>query len=305
MNTQLRDIEYFSKVAELGNVGRAAEALGLSQPALSKSLRRLEKSMQARLVRRSGKGIELTMVGSALHSHVERLRLSLDDVMRHVSDLSLGRSGHLRVSTGPGFGLNVLSSTCSTLLEGAPSVTMKVLVLERAASIAGLRAGQIDLSVTTIQPYRHEELAEEYLYSERFAVFVSAAHPLARKKRLSLADLAQVRWAVSATEAAAPSHLRQVLQEHGLPPPRITVESTSMSFRNELLAASDLVGFTSRRVVKRSAATYGVVALNVKELNYSRGIGLFYRKTAYLSPAALRFIDILRAKARKLTADDS
>ena len=78
-----------------------------------------------------------------------------------------------------------------------------------------------------------------------------------------------------------------------------------MSFRNELLTTSDLVGFTSRRVVKRSAATYGVVALNVKELNYSRGIGLFYRKTAYLSPAALRFIDILRAKARKLTADDS
>ena len=70
MKHQLRDIEYFSEVAERGNVGRAAEALGLSQPALSKSLRRLENSMQAKLVKRLSRGIELTAAGKELYLHV-------------------------------------------------------------------------------------------------------------------------------------------------------------------------------------------------------------------------------------------
>ena len=87
---ELRDLEYFAVVAEHGHVGRAAEALGLSQPALSKSLRRLEKAMQAKLVKRTPKGVELTAVGSALHMHVHRLRLSLNDVVHEAADLSQG-----------------------------------------------------------------------------------------------------------------------------------------------------------------------------------------------------------------------
>ena len=62
---ELRDIEYFAVVAEHGNLRRASEALGLSPPALSKSLRRLEESMQAKLVERTPKGVALTPVGAA------------------------------------------------------------------------------------------------------------------------------------------------------------------------------------------------------------------------------------------------
>lgn len=303
MNSQLRDIEYFSVVAEHGNVGRAAEALGLSQPALSKSLRRLEKSMQAKLVKRTGKGIELTTVGNALFSQVRRLRLSLDDVTREVSDLSHGRAGHLRVSTGPGFGLYVLSAACATLVKDAPSVTMKVTVMERNASIPTLRQGQLDLVITTLQPFRHEDLTEESLYDEEFVVYASSRHRLVGKKRVTLADLAQERWAVSATDAAAPRHLKQAFQDAGLPPPRITIESASMSLRHQILASSHLVSFTSKRVVRRAAPIYGFAQFNVRELTYTRGIGVFYRKDGYLSPAARRYIEILKTTAKEIAAE--
>lgn len=99
---ELRDIEYFAVVAEHGHLGRAAEALGLSTPALSKSLRRLEGSLQAKLVKRTPKGVELTAEGNALLSRVRGLRLSLADVTREIADLSQGRTGHLRVDAHPG-----------------------------------------------------------------------------------------------------------------------------------------------------------------------------------------------------------
>ena len=86
---ELRDIEYFGVIAEHKHLGRAAEALGLSVPAVSKSLRRLEAATEAKLVRRTPKGVELTAEGAALLSHVRDLRVSVRDITRELADLVL------------------------------------------------------------------------------------------------------------------------------------------------------------------------------------------------------------------------
>src|SRR5688572_1361688 len=98
---ELRDIEYFTVVAEHGHLGRAAEALRLSQPALSKSLRRLETVLEAKLVRRTSKGVELTVEGSALLLRTRELRLSLQNITKEIADLSQGKIGYVRIGTGP------------------------------------------------------------------------------------------------------------------------------------------------------------------------------------------------------------
>ena len=90
---ELRDLECFVVVAEQGNLGRAAEQLRLSQPALSKSLKRLEDALEVRLFRRSANGMELTAEGSLLLSRARELRDSLRNVAREVSDVSRGTPG--------------------------------------------------------------------------------------------------------------------------------------------------------------------------------------------------------------------
>src|SRR5690349_3706904 len=112
MTMELRDLEYFAVIAQHRNLGRAAEELGLSQPALSKSLRRLEEAVDAKLVARTPKGVELTLEGDTLLAHVSRLRLSLRDIAREVSDLGHGKSGHLRIGVAPGPADYLLPSTC-------------------------------------------------------------------------------------------------------------------------------------------------------------------------------------------------
>src|SRR5688572_24164958 len=99
---ELRDIEYFAVVAEHGNLGRAAEALGLSHPALSKSLRRLESAVEAKLVTRTPKGVEVTAEGAALLARARGLRLALQDLSREIRDIGSGRGGHVRVGVAPG-----------------------------------------------------------------------------------------------------------------------------------------------------------------------------------------------------------
>src|SRR5689334_2217836 len=98
---ELRDLEYFAEIARHLHLARAADALGLGQPALSRRLRRLERSAQGKRVRRTRKGGELTSVGGALLSPLGKLRLARDDLTRGVRDVAHGRSGHLRIGASP------------------------------------------------------------------------------------------------------------------------------------------------------------------------------------------------------------
>jgi DNA-binding transcriptional LysR family regulator len=307
MNMHLRDIEYFAVVAQHGHLGRAAEALGLGQPALSMSLRRLEKSAQAKLVKRTPKGVELTAVGAALLSHVSKLRLARDDLAREVADLAHGRAGHVRIGASPSNAEVFLPEACSTLLLEAPKVTLNVAVLDNDALLPALRKGDLDIAVTHTQQFRQPDVTQERFREDEFVVYCASSHRLAKRKSVTLDDLAQERWAISAAGAArdrpvAPFgsllSLRRVFEERGLPAPRITLVSDLVLFKLRAVAGSDLVGVTVKANVHAVATQLRLKILPVKGLDWLRPVAVAYRKDAYLSPAARRFIEILKAAAR-------
>ena len=297
----LRDIDYFAALAEHGHMGRAAEALGLGQPTLSMSLRRLERSLQAKLFDRTPRGVELTAVGAALLTHVRRLQLARDDVAREVADLSQGRAGHLRVGVTSGLAEDVVGTAQSVLLKDAPTLTLKVSVVSIGALLPALRNGDFDLTISIIPAAQSEDLVHEHLLDDEFIVYASVNHRLARRKRITLGDLAQERWVT--TGGFSWQALRRAFEENGMTPPRITVESNSKSVRLHAVAFSDLLGFSSRPDVRRAGPRLRLAELRVKELKWIRRNGVSYRKDAYLSPAARRFIEILKATAKEIARE--
>ena len=304
MSMDPRDIEYFAVVAQHGHLGRAAEALGLGQPALSMSLRRLEKSAQAKLVKRTPKGVELTAVGAALLSHVSKLRLARDDLAREVADLAQGRAGHLRIGASPSNADVCLPEACSTLLMEAPKVTLNVCVLDNDALLPALRKGELDIALTHTRQLAQPDLTLERFREDEFIVYCASSHRLARRKSVTLDDLAQERWsaATSATGAFGPLLLlRQAFEERGLPAPRITLVSDLVMFRLRAVAGSDLLGVAVKGNVHAAANRLGLKILPVRGLNWVRPVAVAYRKDAYLSPAARRFIEILKAAARGIS----
>jgi DNA-binding transcriptional LysR family regulator len=298
---ELRDIEYFSEVAKRGHLGRAAEALGLSQSALSKSLRRLEQEMRAKLVKRTPKGVELTAEGATLLACAHRLRLSLDDIAREVADVKQGFAGHLRVGSGTGFSLHLLPSACSTLAKETPNVTLSVR--DMAGAVPAVRTGELDLAVIAMRASLEPDLAQEYLYEEEYVVCASANHRLVKKRELTLADLAQERWSVAEPTSAIWQRLHQVFGEHGLPAPRVTVETGNPALRLALVESSDVLGYTWSSVMRRLNTDERLVELRVAELTSNFRVSVIYRKDGYLSPAAKRFIEILKKTAKDITAE--
>lgn len=297
---QLRDIEYFAVVAEHRHLGRAAEALGLSTPALSKSLRRLEKSAEAKLVRRTPKGVDLTAVGQALLSHVRQLRLAHVDLAREVADLAHGRAGHLRIGTGPATAENTLPAACSALLREAPKVTLNITVSNNDAMLPELRNGNLDIVVNFIPQFPYHDLVQELLWEDEFVVCAAVNHRLAERKRVTLADLVQERWAVTAASAFLTwQSLHRAFEQGGLPAPQITLVSESVMLRLRAVGSTDLLGLVPRRSVRSVPTEVRLAILPVEELNQLRRVGVFYRKDGYLSPAARRLIELLKSAARE------
>ena len=297
---ELRDIEYFSVVAKHGNLGRAAEALGLSQSALSKSLRRLEQEMQAKLVKRTPKGVELTAEGSTLLSHAHRLRASLDDVVREVTDVRQGLAGHLRIGAGQGYFFHLLPAACAALSKEAPNATLSLRELAYGEGIQGLHNGELDLIIMEARASPDQDLVQEHLYDDQRIVIASVNHRLARKKLVALADLSQERWTVFDPAAPIARALHGAYENHGLPRPRVTLETGATMLRLPLVASSDLLGYTWASIVRQAAPHLRLAEINVRELASTFSISLFYRKDAYLSPVSRRFIEILKSAAREI-----
>jgi DNA-binding transcriptional LysR family regulator len=297
---ELRDIEYFTIVAQHCHLGRAAEALGLSQPALSKSLRRLEEELGAKLVKRTPKGVELSAEGLALVDRARDLQLSLQGIAREVRDVGRGRVGHARVGAGPTCSAELLSETLLALLKDTPRLSYNIVVSDNDLMIPALRRGELDL-IVCYQPRAvpRDGLVEEHLFDEEFVVIASANHPLATQESVSLDDLTNERWVLSESSLLAQQRLRRTFVENGLPTPRIAVETRSLRLRLQLVASSTLLDYTSLGVFRAASKRFSLKTLPVRALAWRRPVGIVYREGAYLSPAARQFIAAIKKTAAR------
>lgn len=294
---ELRDIEYFAAIAKHAHVGRAAEALRLTQPALSKSLRRLEQAVGAKLVKRTPKGIELTPEGATLESHVRQLRISLADVAREISDINAGRSGQVRLGAAPGVVDDLLLSACSAFVKEAPNVTLTVIVAANDTLLPALRNAELDLILCGVPSPPPDDVLHEPLLEDELVVFASARHPLALRKRVSIAEIALEHWAMTVLNAQEPNLPQKALEDNGVRHPKVMMKTSYLPLRDQVVARSDLLGVSSRRYLHHLAGRLAVVELPVPELKRKRCVAVCYRRQAYLSPAARRLIALLKSTA--------
>lgn len=300
MKIEQRDLEYFAIVAEHGNLGRAAEALGLSQPALSASLRRLEGLTGSKIVRRTPKGVDLTDTGAALLKHVGRMRLAHDDILREVSDIGQARSGHVRVGASMGLSDARLTVACSKLLNDAPRVTVSVTGANQPDLLSLLRSGTVDFLFTSGIGLDAEDLSQEHVTNDQYIVCCSSGHRLVRARRVTMADLVGERWVLPGERnSASQRRLQFAFEERGLPPPKVALTSALSELRLGIVAATNLLGHNALGVVQDASERLRLKVLRIDDWQpVPRPAAVIYRKDAYLSPAARRLIDLVKATVK-------
>jgi DNA-binding transcriptional LysR family regulator len=266
------------------------------------SLRRLEKALEVKLVRKTPKGVELTAGGMTLLTRVRRLRLARDDVTREIKDLSQGSAGHLRVGASTGTCEELVASACDALLREAPRITLLVSMVTGDAVLGSIRNGELDMVVSSSPPL-FDDLAQEPLYDDVYTVCCSVHHHLAKRKRLEPRDLVGESWAAAAN---LHDYQRRSLQDaftrNGLPPPHIAVASSSSTVRFRAMTSGSLLDYTTMRHVLQVGPRYEVVPIRVREMSLPRRVAITHRRDAYLPPVARRLIEILKKSVRESAA---
>lgn len=297
MAIRLDDIDYFLAVVQHRQVRRAALELGVSQPAVTKGIQRLEAELGFPLFTRSRRGMALTGVAERFHQRVRTLRSGLGDAIKEAADMHLGELGLLRVGVSPLYAQRLFVPACLQLHHERPGARLSVQIGLNDELIRALYRGDIDLSINALPGGPLEGLEAVALTSDDLCLVVREGHPLLAKRRLRLADLTAAAWMLPGAAVAGRRAMEGRLAEAGLPPPRVVVEvSNTAGQLMGLVRQSDLVSLMSETML-RTEAGRGVVPLPIAEGRLRRQIGVLTRADVALPPLASRFLEILRAGA--------
>lgn len=287
---ELRDLRYFETIAELQHVGRASARLHRTQPALTGSIRRLERECGAALFEKAGRGIRLTEAGRVLLRWAQRTRSDVEDAKRELSAIGAGLSGHVRLGIVPTAARFLLPPVARQLLREAPEVTLRTVVGLVDALKPKLVAGELDMMVGT------ETTPEPGFVSQRLAmdpIVVAAAgdHDVFRM-RPTLKDLTRYRWALQPPGAPTRDWLDHAFERKGLPRPRVQVETTMLLMLPTLIVETGLLSFISRHHLDGSGRPTGLKEVPVSGAVMRRRLVVTHRASGYLSPAARRLLEL-------------
>lgn len=297
MNISLRDIEYFLAAVDHGNLARAAAVCDVSQPALSKSLQRLEADTGLALLDRSGRGLRLTSAGLVFLEHAKKLWVQYQDAVRHAMELRVGEAGLLRVGATGATVDSMVMPAVARLLPSRPALRIQLTQGLSDDLNEQVASGKLDLAVTPIYADVPAALHQEPIREDRLCVVASRKHPLTARRRLALHDLQGQRWILPKPAAIARKALDAHYAEAGLPLPAAALEVEHFSKGTlALLAQSRLLAIVPQSAL---ADQRGIAMLQVtlgKPLQ--RRIALITRHGATWSPLMTEFRAAIVESAR-------
>ncbi len=303
MKIDLRQLRHLLAIDRHRNFARAADALGLTQPGLTRSLQMLEKSVGARLFDRDRAHVEPTAVGTGL---IERARPLLDQARQIEWDLARMLEveiGLLRIGAGPFASELSVGVAIGRLLRSHPQLLADLSAGDWPALQARVISGELDLAVSeTSLAVDDGRLCVEPLPKHRGVLFCRANHPLLAPGRgsdaLSLHDVGKFPlvlaslpfrfpdWSSSAGSESAPAHAS------GLRTPRIRVESLALA--RSIVLESDAVSVAVPRQIAEEIRDGRFVALPLAPPWLETSYGIIRRADRTLSPAADAFLKILK-----------
>jgi DNA-binding transcriptional LysR family regulator len=303
---KLRQLDILHAVVECGSMAKAAEQLAISQPVVSKAIAELEDTLGVRLVDRSPRGVEPTLYGHALLKRsiaiFNDLRTSVEE-LEFLADPTLGE---LRIGSSESVAAGMLCTIIDRLSRRHPRLTFEVTLGGGLADLQDreLRAHNLDLIIGRLPRAIPEDMDAEILYREKVFVVAGMRSPLARRRKIELAELINEPWCLPALETFPWSLIADSFRATGLEPPRSIVTARSILLQNGLLATGRFITILPGAMLHFSTKSLLLKILPVSVPIQPWRVGIITLKKRTLSPVAQLFIDCARRVAEPLARTD-
>jgi DNA-binding transcriptional LysR family regulator len=273
-------LKAFIAVADSGSFSLAAEQLFLTQPAISKRVSALENELEARLFDRIGRSVSLTEAGQALLPRARGILLDVEDSVRALSNLSGEVHGTLRFGTSHHIGLHRLPPVLKTFVQTYPDVRLDIRFMDSEEACLAVEHGELELAIVTLPPSPANVLQTEKVWDDPLAIVVAREHPLARKHRPSLKDLASHPVILPATGTYTRQIAEAAFKEVDL---QLDIALSTNYLETIHMLVSVGIGWSLLPVTMQDDQTR---VIPVSALSLSRSLGIVYHRDRTLSNAA-------------------
>ena len=292
----LLQLERFVTLAETGQFRRAANLLGISQPALTHSIQTLEREIGASLFDRSLRGIALTVVGQTLLVRACAIINERNRMLDEVGDLQSQAHGRVTVGVAPYFSRRVFPAAVARLLAEKPDVRLEVLEGHSDELRTKLLENRIEMAFCVLSPAIEADVTLDNVAvcTEQYSIVARKRHPIHARSKAVDDDLARYPWVVYDLQRT-PKLYAELFKARGIAPPQCPIATLSLPLMASIVANSDHLALMPEDFVWPEIAASRLQRVGGHTLKITGRGGLVWRRGANRSETMKKLIRHVRA----------
>ena len=296
----LRRLRHLRSIVTEGSLTAAAARLGLSQPALSASIKSLEADLGVTLLERHRHGAVATPHADVLVAHARSIEMELDGAWSSIARLKGSELVSLRIGCGPAEATRLLPMALMRLRATDPGMRVFVEYGLNEALMPMVRRGEVDCALSSIpRSAAHPELQHEALHPDSAVIVARVGHPLAARRTPTVKDLAAYPWVLARHWELERRALDELFSQAGMKPVEAQIETTSAVLMKAVVMHSDFLTFVPREMIVWEERANLLRPLKGIHSTWERHVGITTRRDAPPGAPAQRLIAALRESARE------
>ena len=303
MGLNHRELAVFLGILRHGSINSAAQTLGMTQPALSRSLKRLETRLGVPLFVRHSQGMEPTRFGEVLRAYAEQHEFETERVVEEIRLLAGAATGLVRIGVVPSAAASLLPRALGRALAVSPGIQVRVVEGLGEQMIASVTRGEVDFAVVG-QPadFADGSVLVTPLGEEEVCAAARSGHPLFERSGITVADLAAYPWILPERGNVNRHGYRAMFQRAGLEPPKETMASNSAQALKAVVLSGDYLTMLTRSLFALEEGQGLIRPLPLAESKWRRRLAIVRRPSGQMLPATRLLLRELIADAEEAAA---
>lgn len=300
---EIRQLRHFIAAVDAGTLSEAADAVFITQPALTRSLQNLESELGVELLQRLPRGVVATEAGQLLYRHANLVLNEVSKIKADVPQVNKGVTGNLKIGVGALFARHIVDDVVWRMASEHSELSMSISVGFFEELMQQLVDGSLDVVFSNLPSVKVPEgLIVEPLSDLTVVFVVNKEHPFADKESIDIKDLETGRWVI-VDQPHASEMISQFFAAQGINTPANLVRTNSLGLISSLLRKGGFISVLPRHLLNQYGSGDELVELKLSSPKITRKFGLIYREDIAGRPALDPFIVGIRDACAKIEAN--
>lgn len=286
----LREIQLFMEVADQQSFTKAAERTYLSQPSLSKIVKKLEEELQVELFDRSTRHLWLTDAGKIVYQQGQKSLESLTELKMLLDELRNVKTGKIKIGIPPLVGTLVFPDMALKFHTKYPKVWLQLVELGAKRIVHLVEDSEVDLAICVL-PVDEEKLNVYPFISDEFVVFIYNDHPLANKEKLAISELKNENFILFSNDFTLHDSVINACKENGFDP-KVSYETSQWDLITELISAKMGIALLPKSIFYKQNNP-NVKMIPIKDSVFHWRLAIITKKDTYHSFATRELLKML------------